>query len=349
MLGFSGTGPSPTIKRLITECGLGGVVLFGCNIETPQQVAKLCEELQDLALNNPPAIPLFISIDQEGGRVTRIKEGVTPLPPMASLGATGSTQLAYSLGQVIGRELRFMGINMDLAPVLDVDSQPKNPVIGDRSLGDNPDLVAKLGCEFYKGLNQAGVLATGKHFPGHGDTEADSHLSLPVVKQDRHVLEQRELAPFKAAIISGLEVIMPAHVLYPVLDDNNPATLSAKIITGLLRQELGFKGLVLSDDMLMKAIDQDKLPQMAVRAIQAGVDMLLFGREDAPIPKVIEAMLLATRQKSILPERIGQAVDNVLQLKNNWLNPVPKPAYDQLENLGCEAHQEVIQAINRQV
>lgn len=347
MLGFSGTKPGSGIKRLITEYGLGGVVLFGCNIEKPQQVAGLCEELQDLALDNSPAIPLFIAIDQEGGRVTRIKEGITLLPKMATLGATGSPELAYSLGQVIGRELRFMGINMDLAPVLDVDSQPHNPVIGDRSLGDNPDLVAKLGCEFYKGLHQAGVLAVGKHFPGHGDTEADSHLRLPVVNQDRRVLEQRELVPFKAAIASGLEVIMPAHVLYSALDVDNPATLSAGILTGLLRRELGFKGLVLSDDMLMKAIDQNKLPRMAVGAIQAGVDMLLFGHEDAPIPQIIEALHQAVREKLISAERIKQAVSNVLQLKANWLEPVPMPDYDQLKNLACQAHQEVIQSINQ--
>ncbi len=347
MLGFSGTRPSSYIKRLISEYGLGGVVLFGCNIDQPLQVARLCGELQELALDSPSAIPLFIAIDQEGGRVVRLKDGFTPLPTMASLGATGSVQLAYSLGELIGRELGWLGINMDLAPVLDVNSQLKNPVIGDRAFGDDPALVARLGGAIRNGLNQAGVLAVGKHFPGHGDTMLDSHLGLPLVIQPRQGLDQRELVPFKAAIADDFEALMPAHVLYTALDGEYPATLSNKILTKLLRQELGFKGLVLSDDMLMRAMDQDRLPHLAVRAVQAGIDMLLFGREDAPIAQVIEALLQAVTQETISQARLDQAIGTTIQLKNKWLNPPPKPDYEQLKDLGCQAHRQVIKTINQ--
>ncbi len=347
MLGFSGARPSSYIKRLIAEYGLGGVVVFGGNVDKPQQVARLCEELQQLAINSPSGMPLFISIDQEGGRVARLKEGFTALPGMATLGATGSGQLAYALGQLIGRELGWLGINMNLAPVLDINSQPQNPVIGDRSLGSDPALVARLGCKIRKGLNQAGVLAVGKHFPGHGDTMLDSHLGLPVVTKPRQVLEKRELLPFKAAIADGIEALMPAHVLYSALDEDNPASLSNKILTDLLRHELGFKGLIISDDMLMQAIDQTQLSQAAVRAVQAGVDMLLFGREEAQIPQVIEALLEAIAQKTISQARLDQAAGNILQLKNKWLNPPAKPDYAQLKNLACQTHQQVIKTISQ--
>jgi beta-N-acetylhexosaminidase len=267
---------------------------------------------------------------------------------MAAVGACGSPQLACSLGQVIGRELRWLGINMDLAPVLDVNSQSRNPVIGDRSLGDDPALVARLGKEFISGLNQAGVIAVGKHFPGHGDTVVDSHFNLPVVEQARRVLKQREMVPFKAAIADGLEAIMSAHVLYPALDEEYPATLSAEILTKLLRRELGFKGVILSDDLLMKALEQSKLPQVAVRAIQAGVDLLLIGRDDPQVPLVIEALLRAVKAGGISPGRLEQAVDNILQLKAKWLNPVPEPDFEQLKKLGCDEHQKVVQIISRQ-
>jgi beta-N-acetylhexosaminidase len=348
MLGFSGTHPSPDIKRLMAEFGLGGVVLFGHNIENPLQVAQLCRQLQELAVNSPPGVPLFIAVDQEGGRVTRLTEGFTPLPPMATLGVAASPRLARSFGQLVGRELRWLGINMNLAPVLDINSQPRNPVIGDRSLSDDPTVVAQLGWQIVNGLNRQGVLAVGKHFPGHGDTKIDSHFSLPVVDQNRQTLEQRELVPFKTAIANGLEALMSAHVLYPALDEEYPATLSADILTGLLRRELGFKGMIISDDLLMKALDQTRLPQIAVRAVLAGVDLLLVGREDAPIDEIIDALLQAVKRGIIPPERLEQAVGNILRLKRRWLAPAPMPAYEQLKNLGGEAHRQVIQAIYQQ-
>ncbi len=345
MLGFSGTTLSPNIKRLIADYGLGGVILFARNISHPKQAADLCQELQDAALYGRAGIPLFIGIDQEGGRVVRIKDGLTPLPPLAVLGKTGSEESAYSFACVLGRELRILGINMDFAPVLDINSNSNNPVIGDRSLGDNSELVSRLGIKLVKGLHDSGIIAVGKHFPGHGDTDTDSHISLPIVRQPLQILEQRELAPFKNAIGCGLNAIMSAHVLYPALDQNNPATLSSKILTGLLRDKLGFQGIVISDDLLMGAMDQNKLSSLAVNALDAGVDILLFGRDDFPVESIINDIEQALTEKRISRKRLDDAVKNILRIKQKCLTPTLLAIYSQFKDLGCAAHRKVMQEI----
>ena len=334
MLGFEGLTPSPQLTRFIEQYGLGGVILFTRNFSSVSQLTELTESLQRLAVSNDAEIPLFIGVDQEGGRVQRFKQPFTLIPNMRALGESQSPELVYQTGQLIGRELRWAGVNLDFAPVLDIASNPLNPVIGDRAFSSDPQTVAKLGHEFIQGMLQEGVIPVGKHFPGHGDTSQDSHLTLPRVDQPRQVLEQRELQPFKHAIAGGLPAIMTAHVLYPHLDESHPASLSEKIISGLLRRELGFDGLVFSDDICMKALDQQRLPELAVQAVNAGTDILLICHAEEKQLDIAEALLDAAEGGYISPLCLDAAVDRILRLKNRCLYPTPWPIYDKISLLG---------------
>ena len=202
--------------------------MFERNFENPKQLKSLIEDLQSLTSPNSP--PLFISVDQEGGRVTRLKKNFTQFPPMSCLGKAGSDDLAYRFGMAMGKEMRAVGINMDYAPVLDVHSNPANPIIGKRAISSDPDVVARLGCKIIQGFQDAGTVPVGKHFPGHGDTSQDSHLMLPRVERNKESLEQIELVPFSRAFQKGLDVVMTAHVVYPALDKNSVATFSKPIL-----------------------------------------------------------------------------------------------------------------------
>ncbi|MBL7684771.1 MAG: beta-N-acetylhexosaminidase, partial [Deltaproteobacteria bacterium] len=243
ILGFDGTTVPSYLKKLITENQLAGVILFKRNIESKEQVKALNEEFQSLN----PQIPLLISVDHEGGRVFRLP------PPFTQIGTARSIteaclkepNTAFETGALMGRELNEVGFNLNYAPVLDVDSNPANPIIGDRSYGCDPQTVSKIALELVRGLRSQGIIPCGKHFPGHGDTALDSHLALPYVEQDLDRLESIELPPFQAAVDANIEMLMTAHVMYPVLDDQNPATLSYQIITQLLRQKMGYDGVVI--------------------------------------------------------------------------------------------------------
>ena len=266
--------PGPTLKRdtiaFLRAHRPRGVCLFKKNVETAPQTRALVEQL--LKILGPDAL---IAIDQEGGSVVRSSDLPYP-PPAMSLGAANDPTLAREMGRLTGRGLRALGVNWNFAPVLDVNNNPLNPVISERSFGANPNRVAALGAAFARGLQEEGVAACGKHFPGHGDTGLDSHLDLPRVERDRAGLEALELAPFKACL-KGLAGIMTAHIVYPALDDTlTPATLSGPILTGLLRREWGYGGVIITDSMRMKAID-DRHPrgEAAVQAMLAGADMVM--------------------------------------------------------------------------
>src|SRR5687767_7418187 len=234
------------------EFDLGGVIFFARNVETPEQVADLSRESQELAAE----IPLWVSVDQEGGRVARLKRPFTEWPPMITLGRAGANneELAVRFATALAAELRAVGISMDYTPVLDIHTNPRNPVIGDRALAERADDVAKLGTAIIRTLQSSGIAACGKHFPGHGDTSTDSHVELPLLDHPPDRLEAVELVPFKAAIAAGVAAIMTGHILIPSLDEELPGTLSPAIVDGLLRTKLGYRGLVLSDDLEMKAI-----------------------------------------------------------------------------------------------
>ena len=314
--GFAGTSIPVELRALAREADLGGVILFARNVEAPEQVAELACAAGALSRHSPP----WVSIDQEGGRVARLRAPFTRWPPMRALGDSRDAALATRFGRALARELRAVGVTLDYAPVLDVDTNPHSPVIGDRSLSDEPARTARLGAAVIDGLQAAGVAACGKHYPGHGDAAADSHVELPVVAHAPDRLRAVELEPFRAAAAAGVAAIMTAHVLYPALDEQYPATLSPRIV-GLLREELEFDGLVLTDDLEMGAITRHyTVEDAAVRAIGAGCDMLLLcGADAGRQAAAVEALIHAVEDGRLQRARVDQALARQERVKARFL------------------------------
>ena len=310
--GFEGTSLNSQTEKLISEQGIGGLILFERNFENPKQLKSLIEDLQSLTSPNSP--PLFISVDQEGGRVTRLKKNFTQFPPMSCLGKAGSDDLAYRFGMAMGKEMRAVGINMDYAPVLDVHSNPENPIIGKRAISSDPNVVARLGCKIIQGFQDAGTIPVGKHFPGHGDTSQDSHLILPQVERNKESLEQSELVPFSKAFQKGLDVIMTAHVVYPAWDKNSAATFSKPILRDLLRKKMHYEGLVMSDDLEMQAVTQtlDEIPALA---INAGIDLFLICHDLSKVTKLQDTLINEIETGKIPHDNINQSLNRIMKTK----------------------------------
>ena len=274
ILGFEGTAPSTEFRKFVAEAPPAGFILFARNIEEPAQVRELNRELGAMVPDHSPAL---LTVDQEGGRVLRVRE--TAWPAMRSLGNIDDLSATRRTAQTMAEELRAMGFNLDWAPCADVDSNPANPVIGDRSFSRDPEAVSRHVNAFLTGLHDAGVMGAVKHFPGHGDTNTDSHLELPVVDKDGGDLERCELVPFEAAVRHEVEIVMTAHVMFPALDESVPATMSSPILRGWLRERLGHRGVVVSDDMEMKAVrGRYPLEQQLDMACRATVDLFLMCR-----------------------------------------------------------------------
>lgn len=317
MCGFEGTVvPDDGIRELIAKGGIGGVIYFARNVETPEQVAGMTAELQQAAAEGGKA-PLWISIDQEGGMVARITEGVALMPGGMAIAAAGSVEDAYQAALISGRELSAMGINLNYAPVLDVNNNARNPVIGVRSFGESPEKVADYGAATIRGFQDAGVAATAKHFPGHGDTDVDSHLDLPTVRHDRARMDSVELVPFRRAIAEGVDAMMSAHIYFPALEQEKlPVTLSKAVLTGLLREELGFGGIIMTDCMEMNAIAEHYgTVEASVLAIAAGADIVLISHRADRQLAAIEAILHAVAEGRISEARIDDSVRRLLALK----------------------------------
>ena len=346
MVGFEGTQANEAIETHIRERFVGGVVLFSRNIQSPQQTAELTNELQRLAEATARQIPLLIGIDQEGGWVIRLKEGATVLPGNMALGATNSTELAERAGEITAVELAAVGVNLNFAPVMDVNNNPDNPVIGRRSFGESPELVSRLGIPYIRGLQRNGVLATVKHFPGHGDTTVDSHFELPTVSHDLERIHALELQPFRAAIDADVAAIMTAHIIYPAFDAARPATLSPTILTDLLRKELGFDGLLITDDMEMKAIDDRyRSGEAAVMAVEAGADIVMVLWTPAKQIEVFDALLSAIKSGRISQARLDQSIERILKSKGaaferRFVDPDAVGT-----TVGAEAHKQLAQTI----
>ncbi|NJD63379.1 MAG: beta-N-acetylhexosaminidase [Deltaproteobacteria bacterium] len=292
MVGFEGKSVTPALSAWLRDGTASGVILFTRNLEDPRQVKELCREIRAAAGRGRPA-PL-IAIDQEGGRVTRLKDpAFTQFPPARSYSILGgrAEEAAAAAGAALAGELSAVGIDINFAPVLDVDSNPVNPVIGDRSLSGDPEEVARIGIAFVRGTLSRNVLPVGKHFPGHGHTETDSHKVLPVVRSPRRTLHARDIHPFERAIRAGIPALMTAHVVYPALDPDYPATLSRKILTGLLRGRLRFRGAVFSDALEMKAISLHYgVGDAAVLAFRAGCDAVIVSRGETEQAEAAEAL-----------------------------------------------------------
>ncbi len=315
--GFNALTPNEHAKILIEQYQVGGICYFRRNVKTLPQLAELSESLQQLA-SDSRKFPLLISIDQEGGMVARIDhEGISRIPGNMALGAAGSAEDSYRAAQIGARELRSLGVNMNFAPCLDVNNNPRNPVIGVRSFGEDPQAVAALGTAAIKGYQEEGVSATAKHFPGHGDTSVDSHLGRASVPHDLERLRSVELYPFAQAIQGGVDAIMTAHVSFPAIEPSDlPATLSHAVLTGLLREEMGFEGLIVTDCLEMHAISKEYgIPEGAIRAIEAGADCVLVSHNLSEQTAAITAVIEAVRSGRLSEDLIDTAVERILTLK----------------------------------
>jgi beta-N-acetylhexosaminidase len=316
MIGLEGDELTAGERGLLRGFPVGGFILFSHNLKGPEQIFSLCRSLWDTADKLHP----FIAIDQEGGRVHRLPPPFTHFPSAAALGRTASADLAYRAGLAMAREINAAGINLNFAPVLDVNSNPSNPVIGDRALSADPDEVGRLGWELVRGLRAGGVIPCVKHFPGHGDTAQDSHLELPVVEKTVDELNSVELPPFVHACRNRVETLMTAHVVYPALDAKHPATLSRRIVRGLLREKLQYDGVVFSDDLEMKAISENYSVEDAVRlAILAGIDVLLFGHETERAVAAFDFLCREVTRNEELRGRVAQSYGRIRLLKSRAL------------------------------
>jgi beta-N-acetylhexosaminidase len=341
--GFDGHQIPVELKALAREFGLGGIILFARNVSDPEQVAELCYDAARLTPETPP----WVSVDQEGGRVARLKAPFTEWPPMATLGRSGDVQLAERFARALAAELRAVGITLDYAPVLDVHTNPKNPVIGDRALAEKAADAAALGAAIIRALQGEHIAACGKHFPGHGDTSTDSHFELPLVEHPPERLREVEFLPFRAAIEAGVATIMTAHVLVPALDEQRPATLSRRVVTGVLRHELHFDGVVLTDDLEMKALANDyPVPESAVLAIEAGCDGLLIcsGNHHTQFA-ALEALVHAVEEERLPLARIEDAVRRQQRAKERFLTATvpsrPSPLKALRQVLGRDEHRAI--------
>ena len=331
MVGFHGHEASADVKKMIHDYGAGSVILFARNVASPEQVAELVRELQTEARAARHELPLLVAVDQEGGRVARMRAPWTVWPPLRAVGMQGSEETARKMGEALAVELHACGFRLDFAPVMDVDTNPQNPIIGDRSFGADPDLVGRLGVAMIRGLQENGVAACAKHFPGHGDTDVDSHLELPTVEHSRSRLEDVELRPFKKAIEAGVASIMTAHVLVRELDDSVPATLSPRVIDGLLRRALGYDGVIITDDLEMKAVAKCWPPgPLAVLAAKAGCDLLpVCATHDMQV-EALEGLVRAVESSEISWSSMDDACARMRRLKERfvlpWRDPDPKAA-----------------------
>ncbi|HEY8394984.1 MAG TPA: glycoside hydrolase family 3 N-terminal domain-containing protein, partial [Thermaerobacter sp.] len=338
----------------IEKYHVGGFIYFNWNGNIgvpldPRQVQDLSNGLQEIARRQRVPIPLLIATDQEGGIVARVREPATEFPGSMALGATRSATLAEQAARITARELRALGINMNLAPVLDVNVNPANPVIGVRSFAEDPDLVAELGVAQVRGYQAEGVIATVKHFPGHGDTDVDSHYGLPIIHHDRKTLDEVDLKPFRAAIAAGVDAVMTAHIVVPALDDSGlPATLSRPILTRLLREELGFQGVIITDALNMQGAQVLPPERIPVEAIKAGADILLMPPD---VELAYNAVLDAVRRGEIPERRIDESVYRILELKLKrglFEDPFADPA--ELAVLGtAESHAVAAEIADRSI
>lgn len=347
-IGFEGTAASPELVAALAAGRFGATILFARNLvgggkdaagrRVPVELDAALALTAALHQTAPDGTPALVAIDQEGGTVQRVREPATVWPPMLSLEGVPApldVELARAVGQAIGLELAALGIDLDFAPVLDVHTNPQNPIIGARAFGTTAEAAARRALAFAEGLGAAGVLSCGKHFPGHGDTHLDSHLALPRIDHSLERLREVELAPFRAAAAAGLPMFMTAHVVFAALDASRPATMSPRVVTELLRGELGYRGLVVSDDLDMRAIaDHYGVADAAVAAIRAGCDVLLLCRDVAHQEQVERGLRVAAERDSELRRQIGQAAARVRELKRQ----ARRRARPSLEVVGCAAH-----------
>lgn len=316
IVGLDGYEIDELTQDMIKQYKVGGFILFKRNIKDAYQTLTLINSLKEA--NKENKIPLFVAADEEGGSVSRMPDEFIKLPTSRAIGKIDSEDLAFEIGNIIGQQLKSLGFNMNFAPVLDIDSNPNNPVIGNRSFGPNEDMVSRLGIAAMNGI-QSHVISTVKHFPGHGDTSVDSHIGLPMVNHDIDRLNNFELVPFAKAIKEGTDGVMIAHILLPAIDEVYPATLSKKVISDILRAEMKFDGIVITDDMTMGAIIENyDIGDAAVKSVLAGTDIVLVCHGYENQMKVIESLKSAVSNGIITEEALNDHVYRVLKLKQKY-------------------------------
>ncbi|GIP37773.1 beta-N-acetylhexosaminidase [Paenibacillus sp. J31TS4] len=318
----TGTTYSAFTKEMIERWKVGGIFLDMGSLENPEQVHRLTTDLQRASLTGGSGLPLFISADFVAGAGCKLRDGgAVHFPKNKAVGVAADEALAYESGRVTAMESLAMGVNFNYSPVMDINNNPRNPVIGTHSFGEDRDLVAAMGCQVIRGTQDNGMVATAKHFPGHGDTQVDSHFDLPVLPFDRERLDRFELAPFRAAIAAGVDAVMVGHIAVPALDPTLlPASLSYEMTTKLLREELGFDGLIVTDGLSMKGVTAKfTQAEACVMALQAGADILLaFAKTEAEAAPMVEAVLRAVESGELTEERLDRSVRLILEKKAKY-------------------------------
>lgn len=346
-IGLKGPTLSPEEADFIVKNNIGGVTLFSRNLESPDKIHKLCLDLYNLKSKMPSRLPPIIAIDMEGGRVHRLKPPFTQWPSAKKLSDLNSTSITFKFANFMGAELKSVGINLDFAPCVDVLTNPKNELIGDRSLGTDPEAVSKMVSALVRGYIKAGVIACAKHFPGHGNTIIDSHEDLPVEEVSASQLENRELIPFKKAFRARMDMVMTAHILYKNIDEKFPATLSRKIVTDLLKTQMRFKGLCISDDLDMKALTKNfSREEIPVLALKAGCDILLYCNEFDSPPLALESVRKAIKDKSLDTKELQASLSKILELKKDYFSTYrPTDFNEAKKTIGHPDHMRLAKAI----
>lgn len=343
MVGCRGERLDQDERLVFAEYNFGGFILFQRNCRGPRQILSLCRDLWQ----NAPGWPALIAIDQEGGQVHRLPHPFTHFPAAAEIGARGDLELAYRAGRAAAAELTIVGINLNFAPVLDVNSNSNNPIIGARAFSGEPKTVSAMSCAWTRGLRDGGIIPCGKHFPGHGATDKDSHTDLPVVSKPLAEIQAVELRPFVDACRNGIEALMTAHVKYLALDSNHVATLSEPIVTGLLRHQLGYDGVVFTDDMDMRAISAQHEPgEAATLALRAGVDIMLFCHDLENAVQAMEGLAAAIEREPALRAQVEASHRRILALKQRRLMRFTGVAENELEKRLKELdHRSIVEAL----
>ncbi|WP_077324255.1 beta-N-acetylhexosaminidase [Virgibacillus siamensis] len=340
--GISGTTAGEQTKKLIGKYKVGGIILYAANMETPEQTVALLNKIKQL--NEQNTSPVLLGVDQEGGVVSRLPGELTDIPPNSKLGTVNDPGYSHKIGFLLGKMVKEYGFNLDFAPVMDVNSNPDNPVIGNRAFSNNPEVVSNLGIQTMKGIQSKNVIPVIKHFPGHGDTSVDSHLQLPTVNKSKAALRKLELIPFKDAIQHGADVIMVAHILLPKIDEDYPSSMSKPVITGMLREHLQYEGVIISDDMTMQAItDNYKIGGAAVKSVKAGTDIIMVAHDYGKVTTVINALKQAVQSGEIPEKRIDQSVKRIIRLKQKYHLP-----HDQTDPVNVDQLNHSIQKVLRE-
>jgi beta-N-acetylhexosaminidase len=314
VVSVGGTQPDYYIEKLVRERNIGGVILFGHNMESEEQVKSLTSSLQQLSMQTEPAVPLFVAVDQEGGSVASAP-WIAPQPAAAEVGSRGDPSEAHDIAATMGRQLLRAGINTDFAPVVDTGF---GAAIGNRSYGEDPELVARMGVAAVEGFEEVGIISAAKHFPNHGPATSDSHVSLPIIRHDARTLRSYDLPPFEAVVEAGVPMAMVGHLVYPAIDPHNPASLSRDAIS-VLRRDLGFGGVIVTDDLAMAGAKGGGTPaEAAVEAVQAGADLLVLSSPPQEQADAYDAVVDAVESGEIPRSRIQNSVGRLLAVKDEY-------------------------------